>query len=129
MCAPGLRLEARGLLILVSLSLARRVSSLGYAVSVLGPVGAPRHMFEKYLQICEHLLRSALEANFGGRGGLADRKIARSGSIRIGRTNSNLVETQSVEDHPQQPRHHDHPADRQRITNYQRENIIHGLPP
>jgi hypothetical protein len=54
---------------------------------------------------------------------------ANKSTIRIGRTNSNLVETQSVEDHPQKPRHHDHPADRQRITNYQRENIIHGLPP
>jgi hypothetical protein len=53
----------------------------------------------------------------------------RAAAQRIGRTNSNLVETQSVEDHPQKPRRHDHPADRQRITNYQHENIIHGLPP
>jgi hypothetical protein len=56
---------------------------------------------------------------------------ANKSTIRIGRTNSNLVEktqrveTQSVEDHPQKPRHHGHPADRQRKTNYQHENIIH----
>ena len=34
---------------------------------VRGPLGAPDMLLENYSQICEHLLRSALESNFGGR--------------------------------------------------------------
>ena len=45
------------------------------------------------------------------------------------RLNRNLVETQNLADHPQNPREQGHPGDRQRKNNYQRENIIHGLPP
>ena len=56
-------------------------------------------------------------------------RIIKCDNRGLGRTNSNLVETQSVADHPQYIRQRGHPRDRQRKKNYQLKNIIHGLPP